>query len=225
MTGTIVNTLAVIAGSSIGLLVNLKLPEKITKTAFQAIGLFTIYFGISMALKTNELILVIFSLLIGSIIGEWIDLEKLLSNFSEQLKAKLKFKNEKFTEGFITSFLLFCMGSMTILGAIDEGINHNPDILLAKSTLDGFSSIALAASLGIGVMFSAIPLLIYQGTLTVLAAYFGHFFSSVMINEITATGGILLLGLGISILEIKKIKILNMIPSLIIIVFLVWIFV
>jgi len=110
------------------------------------------------------------------------------------------------------------------LGAIEEGISGDPKILLAKSTLDGFSSIALAATLGIGVLFSAIPLLIYQGGLTLLAEYLGEFLSEIIINEITAIGGILLIGLGINILEIKKIKILNMIPSFVIIVVMVWLF-
>lgn len=222
--GTLVNAAAIIVGGSLGLVLHVKLPDKIVRTVFQAIGLFTLYFGISMALKTNELLLVIFSLLIGAIIGEWIDFETIVEKLSEKLKRKLKFKNEKFTEGFITAFLLFCMGSMAILGSIEEGINGDPKILLAKSTLDGFSSIALAASLGVGVLFSAIPLLIYQGGLTVLAAYLGEFVSEIIINEMTATGGMLLIGLGINILEIKKIKILNMIPALLIIVLLVWLF-
>jgi len=133
-------------------------------------------------------------------------------------------KNEKFTEGLVTAFLLWCMGSMTILGAMEEGFGNHPNLLLAKSVLDGFSSIALSASMGIGVMFAAIPLLIYQGGLTLLASLLGDFVSDAVIAEITAAGGLLLIGLGIDILEIKKLKILNMLPALVVAIILAAVF-
>ena len=126
--------------------------------------------------------------------------------------------------GFVTSFLLFCMGSMTILGAIEEGLGGRPNLLLAKSVLDGFSSIALSASFGVGVLFSAIPLLIYQGGITLFASSLHHVLTPKLINELTAVGGLLLIGLGINILKIKQLSILNMLPSLIVAAILAYFF-
>ena len=224
MTGTLINIVAIIVGGSIGLVIKSKLPDRIIKIVFQALGLFTVFIGISMALKTEQFLIMILSLVIGSIIGELIDIEKYLNRVSEKVKSRFKLKNEKFTEGLMTAFLLYCVGSMTILGAIEEGLGNEPNLLLAKSIMDGFSSIALASVLGVGVIFSIIPLLLYQGGLTLLAAFAGDYFSVIIINELTAVGGILLIGLGISILEIKKIKVVNMLPALIVVVIFAWLF-
>ena len=224
MLGTLVNTGAVIAGSIVGLLIHAHLPDRLTRIAFQGIGLFTLFIGMKMAFETNSLLILIFSMVLGSILGELIDLDKHLGKLSEKLKVKLKSKNEKFTEGLITAFLLWCMGSMTILGAMEEGFGDPPNLLLAKSVLDGFSSMALAASMGIGVMFAAIPLLIYQGGLTLLASSLRDVLADPVIAEMTAVGGLLLIGLGINILEIKKLKILNMLPALVIAVVLALVF-
>ena len=158
MIGTLVNVGAVIAGSTLGLLIHSKLPQKITSITFQAIGLFTLFIGFFMALKTKEPLVMILSIVIGAIVGEALDIARYLEQASEWLKKTIKSKNERFTEGFITAFLLFCMGSMTILGAIEEGLGARPNIFLAKSVLDGFSSIMLSTTFGIGVMCSVIPL-------------------------------------------------------------------
>lgn len=224
MLGTLVNVGAILVGSAIGLMLHTKLPKKVITIIFQAMGLFTLLLGAQMALKMEYLLLGIGSLVLGSIIGEWIGLEKYMNRFSEWVKRKAKLKNEKFSDGLITAFLLYCMGSLTILGAIEEGMNSNPDLLLMKSLMDGVSSVALASALGIGVGFSAIPLLIYQGGITLLAGSVGDFFKDSIINELSAVGGILLIGLGINILEIKKLRILNMIPALIIIIILTYFF-
>lgn len=222
MLGTFVNVAAVVVGTFIGVLIQSKLPKKIIEIIFQVMGLFTLLLGMMMALKMQHLIIGIGSLVLGSIIGELIGLEKYLNRFSEWVKGKVKLKNENFSDGLITAFLLYCMGSLTILGAIEEGINGNNDLLMMKSLMDGISSVALASALGIGVGFSAIPLLIYQGGLTLLAGSVGSFFTETIVNELSAVGGVLLIGLGINILEIKKFRILNMIPSLIIVVILVY---
>ncbi len=224
MTGTLINAAAIIVGSIIGIGLHTKLPERIVKIVFQGIGLFTLFIGFYMGMKTNNLFLMILSIVTGGIIGEWINIDKYINRFGDKVKLKLKSKNSKFTEGLITAFLLFCMGSVTILGAIEEGLGGEPNLLLAKSVLDGVSSIALAAAMGFGVAFSVIPLLIYQGGLTLLAAYFGDYFASHIIDELTAVGGLMLIGLGLSILEIKQIKILNMLPALIVIVILAYFF-
>ena len=224
MIGTIVNIIAIIVGSILGLLFHSRFPKKISVIVFQAIGLFTLFLGMSMAFKTNNVIIMIFSMLIGSILGEWIDLEKHMERFSKYIKKKVKSKDAKFTEGMVTATLIYCVGSMAILGSIEEGLGMAPTILLAKSVLDGFVSIALASAMGIGVMFSIIPLFIYQGGLTLFASYLQNFFTEVIINELTAVGGLMLLGLGLNLLEIKKIKVLNMLPSLVVAVILAAIF-
>ena len=205
-------------------MIHAHLPDRLTRIAFQGIGLFTLFIGVRMASETGSLLILIFSMVIGSILGELIDLDKHLGNLSDKLKTKLKSKNEKFTEGLITAFLLWCMGSMTIIGAMEEGFGDPPNLLLAKSVLDGFSSVALAASMGIGVMFAAVPLLIYQGGLTLLASSLRDVMADPVIAEMTAVGGLLLIGLGINILEIKKLKILNMLPALVVAVALALIF-
>jgi len=222
--GTLINVGAVILGSLIGLMINRKLPAAIVRIIFQAIGLFTLVLGMSMALRTEHYLIVIVSLVLGAVCGEWIDLDRRLTRWSERLKSRLKLGNEKFSEGLLTAFLLYCMGAMTIMGAIEEGVEGTYEILLLKSLMDGVSSIALASGLGIGVMFSSIPLLIYQGGLTLISSVIGERFTDVIVNDLSATGGILLIGLGINILEIKKLRILNMIPALVIVVLLSYFF-
>ena len=216
--GTLVNAVGVLVGGSIGLLLHAKLPERITQIVFQGIGLFTLFLGVSMALKTENMLILIFSIVIGGIIGELLHLERGINRWADRLKTRFQFGHEKFTEGMITAFLLFCIGSMTVLGAIEEGLGGTPTLLFAKTMLDTFAAMAMAAALGVGVLFSIIPLLIFQGGLTLLAALFGDFMSQSMINELTAVGGLLLLGLGINILEIKAIKVTNMLPALIAVV-------
>lgn len=215
MLGTIVNVAAVIAGSSIGLLLKTRLPEKITAIVFQGIGLVTIFFGVAMALRSQNWVILILSIVSGAIIGQVLNLDMRMNRAGEKLKKSLKITNQRFTEGMVTAFLLFCMGSLTVLGALEEGMNQNPELLLAKSVMDGFSSIALSAAMGIGVMFSVIPLLLYQGGITLFAGSLQNVLSEPLIMEITAAGGITLLGMGMNILEIKKIQVLNLLPALV----------
>jgi len=222
--GTLVNVAAVLAGGTIGLLVHTRLPARFTKIVFQGIGLFTLFLGVSLALRTSNYLVMIFSLVFGSILGEMMQLDLHMERLGDRLKKLSGGTSSRFSEGFITAFLLFCMGSMTVLGAFEEGLGGRPNLLFAKSLLDGVSSIALAAALGAGVLFSVIPLLFYQGGLTLLAVYLGSLFSETVINELTSVGGILLIGLGINILEISKLKILNMIPSLVVAVILAYFF-
>jgi uncharacterized protein len=224
MLGTLINAGTVIVGSSVGLLIHSRLPRRITAIVFQGIGLFTLFLGITMAMKTGNFLVMIFSIVLGGIAGELLDIDGRMTRMSEYLKKKIRLKSERFSEGLVTAFLIFCMGSMSILGPIEEGLGKPPNILLAKSVLDAFSSMALSASLGVGVAFSVIPLVIYQGGITLFASYVQSFFTTVLINELTAVGGLLLIGLGIDILEIKRLKILNMLPSLVIVVMLAYFF-
>jgi uncharacterized protein len=224
MLGTVINAGTVILGSSVGLLIRSRLPQRITTIVFQGIGLFTLFLGITMAMKTANVLVMIFSIVLGAIIGELLDIDRSMMRMSDYLKKKIRLRSERFSEGVVTAFLIFCMGSMSILGPIEEGLGKPPNILLAKSVLDAFSSMALSASLGVGVVFSVIPLVIYQGGITLFAGYVHGFFTNVLINELTAVGGLLLMGLGINILEIKSLKILNMLPSLVIVVILAYFF-
>ena len=224
MKGTIVNVLAVIIGSTIGTLINFNIPERFTKIIFQIIGIFTLYLGFKMALESSHILIMIISLITGVIIGELIDIDKYINKFGDYLKKKLKIKNPVFSEGLITSFLLFCMGSMTVLGAIQEGLSGKVDIFYTKSILDGISSIILSSTFGIGILFSSIPLFIYQGSLTLFASSLTHSLTTVIIHDLTAVGGIILIALGFDIMKIKRIKVANMLPALIIIVFLSYYF-
>lgn len=223
MTGTLVNTAAVIIGASIGVLLKKNMPKRVTQIYFQAVGLFTLAIGISMVWDLKHILIVVGSLALGSLLGEWLNLEVGADKLSNYLKKKFKIGSEKFSEGLITSFLLFCVGSMTILGAIQEGTGVSSDLLFTKSLMDFFSAIILASAFGVGVIVSALPLLIFQGALTLLAMVSSQFFTQEIIHGLTNIGGILLIGLGINILEIRKLRIMNMLPSLIFVVIFLWI--
>jgi len=186
--------------------------------------LFTVAIGISMVYDMQHILIVVSSLAIGSLLGEWMNLESGAEKLSNYLKLKFRIGSEKFSEGLITAFLLYCIGSMTILGAIQEGTGGSSDLLFTKSLMDGFSSIILASAFGFGVIVSAIPLFLFQGGITLLAMYASSFFTPEIIQGLTSVGGILLIGLGINILEIKKLRIMNMLPALIVVALLLWYF-
>ena len=224
MIGTLVNTAAVIIGVFIGLVLKKRMPDRVTTIYFQAIGLFTLAIGTSMAVSMEKILIVVSSLALGSLLGEWCDLEKGVEKLSDYLKVRFKIGSEKFSEGLVTSFLLFCVGSMTILGTIQEGTGGSPDLLFTKSSMDFFSAILLASAMGVGVLFSSVPLFIFQATITIIARYAANFFTDDIILGLTNVGGILLIGLGINILGIKKLRIMNMLPSLIIVVLFIWLF-
>lgn len=218
MKGTIVNVIAIFLGCSVGFILKSRFPEKIGKIVMQALGLASLLIGAQMALKTNNILLVIFSLVIGGVIGEIIDIEEGLERFGERVKLKFKSNDtsERFVEGFVTASLLYCVGSMAIMGALKEGLSGNPDILYAKSLLDGVTSLAFTAAMGIGVLFSVIPVFLYQGGITLLARLIKDFLSPEIINEMTAVGGILILGIGFGLLEIRKIKVGNLLPAILV---------
>lgn len=216
MLGTIINTGAVIVGGCLGLIIKKKLAERYQDIFFQAVGLFTLALGVKMAMEMSNVMFIIFSLIIGGIVGEALKLEERTEYVSEKIKAMTKTKNDKFTEGLITAFLLFCMGSMSIIGPIEEGIKGGiSDLLLTKSLMDGFSAFMLSSTLGFGVVLSAFPLFVYQGTITIFAEFIGNSIEQDTIKNLTAVGGILLIGLGINILNIKHLRIINLLPALI----------
>jgi uncharacterized membrane protein YqgA involved in biofilm formation len=233
MLGTLANVAAIIIGSVVGVLIRSRLPQKYINIAFQGAGLFTLVIGISMALKSENMILIVVSIISGGLLGEALNLDGNSEKATHYLMRKFAKKDgnsEKTNasrlavEGFITATLLFCTGSMAILGAFEDGMGKPPQLLYTKSIIDGIASVAFASTFGIFVAFSAIPILIYQGSLTVFTAYIMQFLTEAMIADLTAVGGILLIGLAINILKIKEIKVINMLPALVVVVLLSWIF-
>ena len=223
MIGTLVNTGAVILGSSIGLVFKKALPEKYQTIYFQAVGLFTLLLGVKMSLDIAAPLLVVLSLVLGGMTGEAVKLEARVEQLGIWIKAKTNSQNDKFTDGLTTAFLLFCMGAMTITGAIEEGFGKTSDLLLTKSVMDFFSSVMLASALGMGVLFSAFLLLAFQGGITLLVSLIGKNIPSEIISEMTVVAGIILIGLGINLLEIKKLKIINLLPALLFICIFIWV--
>lgn len=212
MLGTIVNTIAIIVGSLVGLLFGQALPEKMKRTVIQGIGLSVLLIGGSMALQTKNPLIVIASLVIGGIIGEWIDIELRLQNLGKLLENKFSKGDTAtgFTKAFVTTSMIYCVGAMAIMGSLESGLKGTYNILLAKSMLDGISALVFASSMGVGVMVSAIPVFIYQGAITLMAGLLQGLLSPLVISEMGATGGLLIVGIGINILEIKEIKVGNL---------------
>jgi len=217
MQGTIVNAVAVVVGGLIGIILGRRFPDKIKAIVFQGIGLVTLLIGFQMATQTNNVIPLFLSMVIGGIIGEALNIEKHIENFGNFIKARLGNEEDKFVEGFITAYLLFCTGSMTIVGSIEDGLNANPTILYAKSMMDFFAAASLSPTLGVGVLFSAIPLFLFQGGITLMASMSKAFFTNEIIKELSAAGGLILIGLGINMLEIRKIRVANFLPALLVI--------
>lgn len=213
--GSIVNALAILAGTAFGLVFRSALPERVTASAFQAIGLVTLWLGISMAGATSNILILVLSIVIGTIAGEFWDLDGKLRSGAESLQRKIG-ASGNFTEGFMAATLLFCMGSMAILGSIEEGLGQWPKLLLTKSLMDGVASVAFAVSLGAGVALSALSVLVYQGSLTLAAGALQPYLTDGMTSEISAVGGIMLIGLSLGILEIKRVKVMNMLPALLV---------
>jgi hypothetical protein len=214
--GSFVNAGAIMAGTGIGLLAQHRFSQKYADVSVNALGLFTLVLGISMGIQTKHIMIVIFSLVTGSLFGQLLDLESLFAKAGESLKKKLGNEGSTFTEGFVTASLLYCTGSMAVLGSFQEGLGHFPVLLLAKSAMDGVISIAFAVSLGLGVLFSAIPVFIYQGVLTLFAGTLQGALSEAVITEISAVGGVLLIGVSLSILNIKNVHVMNMLPSMLV---------
>ena len=214
MKGTLVNTATVMVGSGIGLWVGHRLPENIKRIVLQAMGLVTILLGIQMALKTESVLILIGSLVLGGITGELLKIEEALEKVGEYLKRRVKSESSNFVLGFVSASLLFCVGPMTIVGSLEDGMSGKADLLYIKSVLDGFASLILSSSLGIGVLFSFLTVLFFQGSLTLLGGQLQFLLRENIINEMSAAGGLLIVGIGLQLLEIKKIKVANLLPTL-----------
>jgi len=228
MTGTILNVATVLVGSVLGTVLGNRLPEKIRETVVHGLGLTTLVIGLSLALKTQNILIALASILLGGISGELLDIEAALERLGRWLEARssrLKLpgsaatadatsRTANFVRGFLTASLLFCVGPMTIMGSIQDGLTGDFTLLAIKSTMDGFAALAFASSLGWGVAFSALTVLFYQGGITLGAGWLKAALTDPMINEMTAVGGILMLGIGLGLLEIKRIRVGNLLPAL-----------
>jgi len=230
MVGTIINVAAVIIGGFLGVFFGGKIPERFRHTITAGLGLFTRAYGLQMFFDTNNALIVLGSLIMGAVVGELIGIEEGLKHLGVWLESKfqknVEDENEqaRFVKGFMTASLLFCIGPMAILGSIQDGLTGDFQTLAVKSVLDGFASLAFASTLGVGTIFSVLPLFVYQGGITLLAAQVQSVMSETMMIEMSATGGVILMGIAISgLLEIKKIRAGSFLPALVIAPFLVWI--
>lgn len=220
MLGTLLNILTVLIGGGLGTLLGTRLPKRLQETVLWGLGLFTIAIGLQMTLESQNALITLGSLLVGGLLGEWWNIETGLKRLGEWLEARFARSTNadgtaRFIKGFVSASLVFCVGPMTILGAIQDGLTGNPQLLAIKSVLDGFAALAFSASLGIGVLFSVVVILVYQGGLTLLAAQAQSLLTTPMINEMTAAGGLLIMGIGVgALLELRPIRVANYLPAL-----------
>ncbi len=214
MLGTIVNALAIIAGGIIGLLFKNVIPEKISESLLKTTGLAVIAIGITLIFRGENFTLLIISLILGTIIGESIDIEGILERFGAYIESKMKNKESNVALGFVTCTLVYCVGSMAIIGSIQSGLTGNHDILFSKALIDGITSVSMAVTMGVGVIFSSISVFVYQGIITTLASFMQSLLGEVVVNEMTAIGGVIIMGIGLNFLEIKRIKVGNLLPAI-----------
>ncbi len=232
ISGTLLNCAAIVIGSVLGLALGSRLPEKIKQSVILVLGMFTVLFAIQLFLKTENAIIPLLSILGGVVIGEWLDIESGLVKLTTRLENRLlpqkpaeKPGNGGFVRGFLSTSLIYCSGPMAILGAIQNGLSGEISTLAVKSVLDGFASLAFASSLGIGVAFSSLPVLMYQGLISLFASQVQSLLTTSMINELTAVGGIILSCIAVSsFLEIKPIRTANLLPALILAPVITWLF-
>lgn len=213
MFGTLVNTLAIAAGSLLGLAFRGGIPLHYQQTVIQAIGLAVILVGISGALKTQDILVVIFSLAIGSLVGEWLRIETRLNQLGKWIENKCAQSEGGIAKGFVTASLIYCVGSMAIVGSMESGLTGNHQTLYAKSVLDGISAIIFASTFGVGVLFSAISVGVYQGVLTLSAVLMKPYLIPLVVDQMSAVGGLLIMAIGFNLLEIKNMRVANMLPA------------
>lgn len=219
MIATFINAGLILLGSVLGLLFKRFISDRFTSVVTHALALCVMSIGISMAVKTADTLCVIICMVLGTLLGELLNIEKRLDGAGEFLRRRL-IKNEegnsRFTEGFVNAALLFCVGAMAISGSIEAGLNHNYSIIVSKGVIDGVSSITFAATMGVGVIFSVIPLIIYQGAITLLAAVVGPYLPPEVITEMSAVGGVAIMGIAVNMLGIPnlKIRVGNMLPAI-----------
>lgn len=210
MKGTIVNCLAIAVGSGLGLLLKSKISPKYQETIMQGLGLSVLLIGLTMAIKTQNVLIVTISMIVGAVIGEIIDIDGKLNRAGERLSARFQSSGGAIGKAFVTTSLVYCIGAMAIIGALQDGLTGDASTLYAKAMLDGTGAVIFTATLGIGVILSIIPVLVYQGAITLLATWLSPLLTEAVICEVTAVGGLLIVGIGLSLLKISQIKIANL---------------
>lgn len=220
MLGTVVNSIAIIVGGTIGTFLKVGIPERFKNIVMQGVALSVMIIGISSGLQFNNLMVVIVSLVIGGIIGEALNIEEYLNKFGDTLQKKLSKDNSStISKGFVTASLVYCIGAMAIVGALKDGLSGDHSILFAKSVLDGISSIIFASTFGIGVVFSAVSVFIYQGSISLGASFLQGLLTKAVVDDMTAVGGVLIFAISLNMLEIKNIKVGNLLPTIFIPIF------
>jgi len=223
LTGTIVNAGLIVIGTLLGLLFH-KIPERVKETVTAGIGLAVLVLGVQMGLKSENFLIVIGSLVIGSAIGEWLRLDEKLNGVGYRLERRIGGESNV-AEGFIVATLIFVIGAMGVVGALDSGLRLNHEVLYTKGLIDGFTALVLSSTLGIGVLFSAVPVLFYQGAIALLAVQITKFVPDAVMDqfilEMTATGGVMIIAIGLNLVGITKIRVANMLPSLLVVALIV----
>ncbi|NLV15659.1 MAG: DUF554 domain-containing protein [Syntrophomonadaceae bacterium] len=216
MLGSVVNFLAIAVGGGIGLIFKKGLPEKIGETVMYGLALCVLYIGFSGALSGENILIVVLSMAIGAVLGEWIDLDRYIISLGNWLEARYKGQEgtTSISQGFVTASLLFCVGALAIVGSLQSGLTGNHETLFTKSLIDGIAAIILASSLGAGVILSAGAVLIYQGTITLLAQVLSPYLTPVVINEMTCVGSLIIIGLALNMLKITRLKVMNLVPAI-----------
>lgn len=213
MLGTIVNAVAIIVGAIVGVFLKKGIPEGYKATIINGLGLSVLVIGLSGALGSQDILLMIASVVIGTILGEALKIEKGLENIGYWIENKAGSKEGGIAKGFITASLVFCIGAMAVMGALESGLTGNHETLFAKALIDGIMAAMFASTLGIGVAFSGVAVFVYQGLITLTASFMKPFLIESVITEMSAIGGLLIMGIGINVLEIKKIRVGNMLPA------------
>ncbi len=216
MLGPVINTVTVIICALIGTFLHGGIPDRFNDTIMKALGLTVLLLGLLGAFEVQHFVLLIFSMVFGSIIGEILDIDANLDRMGKWIERKVGKGEGSVAKGFVTASLIFCVGSMAVVGALQSGLTGDHEMLIAKSIIDGFTSIILASTMGFGVIFSAVIIFIYEGGIAFGASYIKDFLSAEVVNEISAVGGLLIAALGLNFLEIKRIKVANMLPALLI---------
>jgi hypothetical protein len=213
--GTIVNVLTVLTGSGIGMLAGPRIPERVRTTLLQGVGLVVIVIGITNATESRNITFPLVSLVLGGLVGETLQIEEHLTQLGDRLQRLARRSSEStFVEGFVTASLIFCVGPLTILGSIQDGLGRGAQTLFVKAALDGTVALIFASTLGVGVAFSAVTVLVVQGALTLAASGANSVLTTRMIDELTATGGIMIIGIGLRLLEIKTVRVASFLPGL-----------
>jgi uncharacterized protein len=217
--GTLINVVAIAAGTGVGLLVGPKVPERMRTTILQTVGLVVVVIGVTQAAGSRNIVFPLVALVIGGIIGELLGLEERVDSLGERIRNRVERNTDPkqrstFVEGFVAATLLYGIGPLAILGSIDDGLRYDPQLLVVKAALDGLVSIVFASTLGWGVGFSAIPILVYQGTLTLAAGAADRVLTTRMVIEMTAAGGVMVMGIGVRLLELKQIRVASLLPAL-----------